>query len=45
MAALARAVLVIPRVLDAELLQAQGLNLTDYSVLMNLSEKPAGPCG
>jgi DNA-binding MarR family transcriptional regulator len=38
--ALARAVLVIPRVLDSELLQAQGLNLTEYSVLMNLSEQP-----
>ena len=38
--ALARAVLVIPRVLDGELLQAQGLGLTEYSVLMNLSEQP-----
>jgi len=38
--ALARAVLVIPRVLDSELLQAQGLSLTEYSVLMNLSERP-----
>jgi DNA-binding MarR family transcriptional regulator len=38
--ALARAVLVIPRVLDAELLEAQGLNLTEYNVLMNLSEAP-----
>ena len=38
--ALARAVLVIPRVLDGELLQAQGLSLTEYSVLMNLSEEP-----
>jgi len=38
--ALARAVLVIPRVLDSELLEAQGLNLTEYSVLMNLSEHP-----
>ena len=33
--ALARAVLVIPKVLDGELLQAQGLGLTEYSVLMN----------
>jgi DNA-binding MarR family transcriptional regulator len=32
--ALARAVL------DGELLEAQGLNLTEYSVLMNLSEQP-----
>jgi DNA-binding MarR family transcriptional regulator len=38
--ALARAVLVIPRVLDAELLESQGLNLTEYNVLMNLSEAP-----
>jgi DNA-binding MarR family transcriptional regulator len=38
--ALARAVLVIPRVLDSELLQAQRLSLTEYSVLMNLSEQP-----
>jgi DNA-binding MarR family transcriptional regulator len=38
--ALARAVLVIPRVLGGELLEAQGLDLTEYSVLMNLSEQP-----
>jgi len=38
--ALARAVLVIPRVLDQELLESQGLSLTEYSVLMNLSEQP-----
>ena len=38
--ALARAVLVIPKVLDGELLQAQSLGLTEYSVLMNLSEQP-----
>jgi DNA-binding MarR family transcriptional regulator len=38
--ALGRAVLVIPRVLDAELLATQGLNMTEYSVLMNLSEAP-----
>jgi DNA-binding MarR family transcriptional regulator len=37
---LVRAVLVIPRVLDAELLAAEGLNLAEYSVLMNLSEQP-----
>jgi DNA-binding MarR family transcriptional regulator len=36
--ALARAVLVIPRVLDAELLESQGLSITEYNVLMNLSE-------
>ncbi len=38
--ALARAVLVIPRVLDADLLQTEGLNVTEYNVLMNLSEAP-----
>src|SRR5580692_5023402 len=38
--ALARAVLIIPRVLDGELLRAQGLSLTEYTVLMNLSEQP-----
>jgi DNA-binding MarR family transcriptional regulator len=38
--ALARAVQVITRVLDSELLQAQGLSLTEYSVLTNLSEQP-----
>jgi DNA-binding MarR family transcriptional regulator len=36
--ALARAVLVVPRVLDAEMLESQGLNITEYNVLMNLSE-------
>jgi DNA-binding MarR family transcriptional regulator len=38
--ALGRAVLVIPRVLDADLLMSQGLSMTEYSVLMNLSEAP-----
>jgi DNA-binding MarR family transcriptional regulator len=38
--ALGRAVLVIPRVLDNDLLQTQGLNVTEYSVLFNLSEAP-----
>lgn len=38
--ALARAIQVITRVLDAELLQAHGLSLTEYSVLSNLSEQP-----
>jgi DNA-binding MarR family transcriptional regulator len=38
--ALGRAVLVIPRALDADLLETQGLNMTEYSVLMNLSESP-----
>jgi DNA-binding MarR family transcriptional regulator len=38
--ALARAVLVVPRALDAEMLASQGLNVTEYNVLMNLSEAP-----
>lgn len=38
--ALARAVLVIPRVLEAELLESHGLNLAEYKVLMTLSETP-----
>lgn len=38
--ALGRAVLVIPRVLDNDLLETQGLNVTEYSVLFNLSEAP-----
>ena len=38
--ALSRAVLVIPRVLDKDLLEAQGLNLTEYAVLLHLSEAP-----
>jgi DNA-binding MarR family transcriptional regulator len=38
--ALARAVVVIPRVLDADLMQSEGLTLTEYTVLMNLSEAP-----
>jgi DNA-binding MarR family transcriptional regulator len=38
--ALSRAVLVLPRALDADLLGSQGLNLNEYSVLMNLSEAP-----
>lgn len=40
--ALARAVVVIPRVLEADLMQATGVTLTEYSVLMNLSEAPEG---
>lgn len=36
--ALARAILVVPRTLEAELIEAHGLNLAEYSVLMNLSE-------
>jgi len=38
--ALGRAVHVIPRALDADLLESAGLNVTEYSVLMNLSEAP-----
>lgn len=38
--ALARAVLVIPRLLDGDMLEAHGLNITEYNVLMNLSEAP-----
>ncbi|GHJ42367.1 MarR family winged helix-turn-helix transcriptional regulator [Streptomyces sp. TS71-3] len=38
--ALARAVLVIPKIMDADLLESQNLNMTEYSVLMNLSEAP-----
>ncbi|MGP4021230.1 MarR family winged helix-turn-helix transcriptional regulator [Saccharopolyspora sp. 5N708] len=38
--ALARAIVVIPRVLDADLRGARGLGNTEYSVLMNLSEAP-----
>lgn len=38
--ALARAVLVIPRVLDGELLLSEGIGLTEYTLLMNLSEQP-----
>jgi len=40
--ALARAVLVIPRVIDADLMQAQGIGATEYVVLMTLSEAPEG---
>jgi DNA-binding MarR family transcriptional regulator len=38
--ALARSVLVIPRLLDSDMLESQGLNITEYNVLMNLSEAP-----
>src|SRR5260221_8953972 len=38
--ALARAIVVLPRVLEADLLESDGLNSADYSVLMNLSEVP-----
>lgn len=35
-----RAMLVIPRLLDGELLASQGLNLAEYTVLVHLSEAP-----
>jgi DNA-binding MarR family transcriptional regulator len=38
--ALSRAVVVIPRVMEKDLLEAQGLNLTEYAVLLHLSEAP-----
>lgn len=38
--ALARAVVVIPRALEADLLEAEGITVTEYTVLMNLSEAP-----
>lgn len=40
--ALARAVLVIPRLVDADLVRAHGITGTEYVVLMNLSEAPEG---
>ena len=38
--AIARAVLVVPRTLDADLLAGCGLSLAEYIVLVNLSEAP-----
>ncbi|MFF3380635.1 MarR family winged helix-turn-helix transcriptional regulator [Streptomyces sp. NPDC002680] len=38
--AFARAVLVVPRVLEADLLTGCGLSLVEYVVLVNLSEAP-----
>jgi DNA-binding MarR family transcriptional regulator len=35
-----RAVLTVPRALDADLLAGQGMSLTDYTTLMQLSEAP-----
>lgn len=40
--ALARAMIVVPRVLGAALEEAHGLTMTEYFVLMNLSEEPGG---
>ena len=38
--AIARAVLVVPKALDADLLAGCGLNLAEYIALVNLSEAP-----
>jgi DNA-binding MarR family transcriptional regulator len=38
--AVARAVLVVPKALDADLIAGCGLNLAEYIVLVNLSEAP-----
>ena len=38
--ALARAVIVVPRVLDADLIEGAGLNLAEYIALVELSEAP-----
>lgn len=38
--AFARAVITVPRALDADLLRSQGMVLSEYNALMNLSEAP-----
>jgi DNA-binding MarR family transcriptional regulator len=38
--ALGRAILTVPRALDADLLREQGMSLSEYSTLMFLSEAP-----
>jgi DNA-binding MarR family transcriptional regulator len=38
--AFGRAIMVVPRAIDADLLREQGLTLNEYSVLMHLSEAP-----
>jgi DNA-binding MarR family transcriptional regulator len=38
--AFTRAMIVVPRVLDAELVAEQGLSMSEYSALMHLSEAP-----
>lgn len=40
MRALARAIIVIPRVLDADLVREQRIAVNEYAVLMHLSEAP-----
>jgi DNA-binding MarR family transcriptional regulator len=42
--ALARVVIVLPRLIDAALLQRENLTLTEYTVLMVLSENPDRAC-
>ena len=38
--AFARAVITVPRALDADLLRGQGMSLSEYNAVMNLSEAP-----
>jgi DNA-binding MarR family transcriptional regulator len=38
--AFGRAVITVPRVLEADLLRQQGVSLSEYNALMNLSEAP-----
>jgi DNA-binding MarR family transcriptional regulator len=38
--AFGRAVITVPRALDADLLRGQGMSLSEYNALMNLSEAP-----
>ena len=38
--AMVRAFVVLPRVIEADLLASSGLNLADYTVIANLSEQP-----
>ncbi len=40
MRAFARAVITVPRALDADLLRGQGMSLSEYNTLMNLSKAP-----
>ena len=40
MRAFARAVITVPRALDADLLRGQGMSLSEYNALMNLSKAP-----
>jgi DNA-binding MarR family transcriptional regulator len=38
--AFSRALIIVPRALDADLLQGQGMSMSEYTVLMHLSEAP-----